>query len=135
MSLVELRFELDQMGLENAEVDSFILHVQKHVGLVRGKEKNSVQVCDDLKAPEFERIVLHVLDECIPALSCFELMALFDFVEAQDDMTLDSEMFYKMMEKTCRNAFEFTGTESLDILTTNQLQLLLEHKWERRERT
>ena len=133
VSLVELRFELDQMGLENAEVDSFILHVQKHVGLVRGKEKNSVQVCDDLQAPEFERIVLHVLDECIPALSCFELMALFDFVEAQDDMTLDSEMFYKMMEKMCRNAFEFTGTESLDILTTNQLQLLLEHKWERRE--
>ena len=41
--------------------------------------------------------------------------------------------FRKIMEAVCRAAFEFIGTETLDLVTTKQLRTLLEHKWERRE--
>ena len=49
-------------------------------------------------------------------------------------MKLNADMFYENMKNVCCDAFKFTGTESLDLLTVEHLNILLAHKWEKRER-
>ena len=129
----ELRRELHQLGLEESDADSFVRDVRHHVSLMRRKQDILIEECD-VKADEFEAIVQHVLDECVPALSCLQLLVVFDFVKSeQDDMKLNADMFYENMKNVCGDAFKFTGTESLDILTAEHLHILLAHKWEKRE--
>jgi hypothetical protein len=118
----ELKNEFEGMGLNMGEADAF--------RKVFDMDNNRL-----LDVDEFESGILQVLNDSVPGLSSFELAILFQFASSNDqhDTRLDSESFYTIMVELWRNAFKFTGTESLEIMTVKQFNALLEHQWERRK--
>ena len=115
----ELRREFEQLGLEDAEVDSILMHF----AFARNGQ---------LDKDEFEVVILHILDSGIPGLRYVDALALFmSLPEVAANIPISLERFQQYSKGLCLEALVFTGAERADSLTGQQLLALLDHNWKR----
>jgi len=121
LDATELQLEFEHLGMGDAETASIFI------------SSFDVDKNGHLDLEEFEKGMMHILDNSIPGVGSADLVLLFSsFSEIESDRPVSLERFASFGRRLCEKAFVFSGAERAASATAQQLLVLLNYPWKRR---
>ena len=121
LDATELQLEFEHLGMGDAETASIFI------------SSFDVDKNGHLDLEEFQKGMMHILDNSIPGVGSADLVLLFSsFSEIESDRPVSLERFASFGRRLCEKAFVFSGAERAASATAQQLLVLLNYPWKRR---